>query len=185
MGSRPLDDAELVERARKGDDAAFNELVRRYEGIALRTAYVISGNAADAEDATQTAFVKAYFALSRFRRRAPFSPWLLRIVANEATNARRSSRRRVSLALRAAEQGQLGDAAPSSELALLGGRHAEDLVAALNRLPEGERQVVGCRYLLGFTEEETAEILHVPVATVRSRRVRALKRLRADLGEDE
>ena len=89
------------------------------------------------------------------------------------------------MALRAAEQSQLGGAAPSPELTLLGGRSAENLVEALNRLPEGERQVVGCRFLLGFTEEETAQILEIPVATVRSRRVRALKRLRADLGVDE
>jgi RNA polymerase sigma factor (sigma-70 family) len=185
VGSRPLDEAELVERARSGDDAAFDELVRRHEGIALRTAYVIAGNRSDAEDAAQTAFVKAYFALKRFRRGAPFRPWLLRIVAHEASNTRRSSRRRAALALRAAEQGQPGDAAPSPELTLLGAEGAETMLAALNELPTSERQVVGCRYLLGLSEEETAQLLGVAVATVRSRRVRALKRLRARLGEAE
>ena len=61
-----------------------------YQGIAFRTAYLLTGSAADAEDAAQDAFVKAYYALGRFRKGAELRPWLLRIVANEARNKRRS-----------------------------------------------------------------------------------------------
>ena len=80
---RPLDDAELVERAKRGDLRAWETIVRGYQGLAFRTAYLLSGNAADAEEAVQDGFVKAYRALGRFRRGAPLRPWLLRIVKPE------------------------------------------------------------------------------------------------------
>ena len=86
MVDRPLEETELVERARRGDLRAWETIVRTHQGIAFRTAYVVAGNAADAEEAAQDGFVKAYRALGRFRRGAPFRPWLLRIVANEARN---------------------------------------------------------------------------------------------------
>src|SRR5262245_50641215 len=100
-GGRPLDERELVARAQRGDADAYEELVRAYQGIAFRTAYVLAGNAADAEEAAQDGFVKAYRALWRCRAGAPFKPWLLRIVANESRNRRRSAGRRTGLALRA------------------------------------------------------------------------------------
>ena len=77
-------------------------------------AYVITRNRADAEDATQDALTKAWRAFGRFRAGEPVRPWLLRIVANEARNRRRSSGRRERLALRAAEATS-GEAAPSPE----------------------------------------------------------------------
>jgi RNA polymerase sigma-70 factor (ECF subfamily) len=100
--SRPLDEASLVVRAKHGDAAAYEELVRMHQAIAFRVALVAAGDRGDAEEAVQDGFVKAYRALGRFREGAPFRPWLLRIVANEARNRRRSSGRRAGLALRAA-----------------------------------------------------------------------------------
>src|SRR5690349_3821685 len=94
---------ELARRAQGGDTRAYEELVRPHQEIAFRVAYVITRNAADAEDATQDALVKAWRAIGRFRAGEPMRPWLLRIVANEARNRRRSARRREQLALRAAE----------------------------------------------------------------------------------
>ena len=108
MGGRPLEEAELVERARDGDVEAYGELVRAYQGLAGRVAYVVSGSASDAEDAVQEAFVKAYGALNRFRAGAAFRPWLMRIVANEAINRRRSVRRHATLTARA---GRMSDGA--------------------------------------------------------------------------
>ena len=102
MVSRPRDESELVERARRGDENAYEELVRAHQGIAFRTAYLVVGSAAEAEEAAQEGFVKAYRALGRFRPGSPFRPWLLQIVANEARNRRRSEGRRAALALRAA-----------------------------------------------------------------------------------
>lgn len=181
MEGRPRDEHDLVERARRGHVAAYEELVQRHQGIAYRTAYLIAGNAADAEDATQDGFVKAYRALGRFRRGAPFRPWLLQIVANEARNRRRTAGRRAALDLRLAGAGPSGGAAPSPEAATEAAERRAELLAALGRLREEERLVLACRFFLDLSEEETAAALGVRRGTVKSRASRALARLRADL----
>jgi RNA polymerase sigma factor (sigma-70 family) len=180
---RPHDDRELVARAQRGDADAYEELVHAYQGIALRIAFLIAGNEADAEEAAQDGFVKAHGALWRFRPGAPFKPWLLRIVANEARNRRRSAGRRTGLALRAAAAGDAasGDAAPSPEAALLDAERRRELIAALNRLGESDREAIACRYFLDLSEAETAATLGVLRGTVKSRLSRALERLRAEL----
>jgi RNA polymerase sigma-70 factor (ECF subfamily) len=100
---RPLDDeSDLIERAKRGDAGTVEELVRRYQDVVFRVAYLITGNAEGAKDAAQAAFIKAYCALPRFRSGAPLRPWLLRIVTNEARNRRSSAARRLGLALSAA-----------------------------------------------------------------------------------
>ncbi|MGH3133303.1 MAG: RNA polymerase sigma factor [Gaiellaceae bacterium] len=182
MEGRPPDDAVLAERAKRGDERAFEELVRMYQAIAFRTAYLLTGSASDAEDAAQTGFVKAWAALPRFRLGAPFKPWLLRIVANEAHNRRRSAGRRAALVLRATAALTPGDAAPSPEGAALAGERQEELLAAVGRLGERDRDVLTCRYFLELSEEETATVLHVRRGTVKSRTARALDRLRAEVG---
>ena len=149
-----------------------------YQGIAFRTAYVIARNAADAEEAAQDGFVKAWRALGRFREGAPFRPWLLQIVANEARNRVRSAGRRANLALRAATEESSGGAAPSPEAALLSAEQRAGLLAAVNSLPEEQRTVLSLRYFLGLSEQEVAETLDVPLGTVKSRTARALERLR-------
>src|ERR671931_2367193 len=179
---RPLDESELVERARRGDHDAYAELVHAYQGIAFRTAYLIAGGAAEAEDAAQDGFVKAWRALGRFRAGAPFRPWLLQIVANEARNRRRSAGRRAQLALRAATEISSGDAAPSPEAALLDSEQRRRLLATVNGLPEDQRVVISLRYFAELSEEETAETLGVPRGTVKSRTSRALERLRETYG---
>jgi len=155
--------------------------VRAHQGIAFRTAYLIAGNAADAEDATQDGFVNAYKALGRFRRGAPFRPWLLRIVANEARNRRRSAGRRAGLALRLVEEVRPGDAVPSPEAAVLSDERRAELLDAVNGLREEERLVIGCRFFLGLSEEETAQALDLRLGTVKSRQSRALGHLREEV----
>ena len=150
----------------------FEELVRPHLEIAFRVAYLITHNAADAEDATQDALVKAWRAFGRFRPGAPMRPWLLQIVANEARNRRRSAGRRERLALRV--QASAGEAAPSPA--------DERLVAALEQLSDEHRLVLACRHLLDLSEEETATALGVPVGTVKSRTSRALDSLREAYG---
>ncbi|HEY5662135.1 MAG TPA: sigma-70 family RNA polymerase sigma factor [Gaiellaceae bacterium] len=178
MVGRPLDESELIRRAQRGDAHAYEELVTAYQGIAFRTAYVIARNAADAEEAAQDGFVKAWRALGRFRDGSPFRPWLLRIVANEASNRRRSAGRRASLALRAAAEEPSGGAAPSPEAALLTSEQRATLLAAVEELPEDQRDVVALRYFLDLSEAEVAETLAIPQGTVKSRTARALERLR-------
>jgi RNA polymerase sigma factor (sigma-70 family) len=174
---RPLEDAELARRAREGDDDAYEELVKRYGPIAVRVAWLVTRDHDEAQDAAQEAFVKAYYALPRFRPDLPFRPWLLRIVANEARNRARSGRRRDRLALRAAAVSD-GDAAPSPETAALAQEDREALVSALNRLAPRDREVIGYRFLLGLSEAETAEVLDVRLGTAKSRLSRAMAKLR-------
>jgi RNA polymerase sigma-70 factor (ECF subfamily) len=178
MEGRPEDDSELFTRAQRGDTAAYEEIVRRYQQLAFRTAYVITGSAAEAEDAAQDGFVKAFRALDRFRRGAPPRPWLLRIVANEARNRVRSTRRRLGLELRLAEGFRPGDAAPSPEAASVAAEDRARLLALVNALDEEDRLVIASRYFLELSGEETAAALGIPEGTVKSRLSRALARLR-------
>ena len=180
MEGRPLEDAELVDLARDGDVHAYEELVSRYQGIAYRVAWLVARQAGEAEDAVQEAFVKAYYALPGFRPGAPFRPWLLRIVANEARNRVRSTRRHERLVLRAAAV-EPGGAAPSPETAALDRDEAQALVRALEKLREPDRLVIAYRYLFELSEAEMADALGVRPGTVKSRLSRALGRLRAEL----
>jgi RNA polymerase sigma-70 factor (ECF subfamily) len=177
MEGRPTD-GELFTRAQRGDQAAYEEIVRRYQEVAFRTAYVVTGSAADAEDAAQEGFVKAYRALATFRTGAEPRPWLLRIVANEARNRARSAGRRNQLELRMAERFRPGDAAPSPEAAAVAAEDRRFLVGRLNELSEEDRLVIASRYLLELSGEETAAALNIPEGTVKSRLSRALARLR-------
>jgi RNA polymerase sigma factor (sigma-70 family) len=183
---RPLDqeDNQLVERARGGDVRAYESLVRRYQDLAYRTACLITGSPADAEDATQEGLVKAWHALDRFRSDAPFRPWLLTIVANEARNRRRSGRRQDDLALRVAGARPSGDAAPSPEAAALADERRRNLLAAVAAMPERDRMVIAARFFLELSERETAEVLGCRPGTVKSRVSRALARLRLALDAD-
>ena len=180
MEGRPLEEQDLVEQAKRGDVSAYETLVHQHQGIAFRTAYLVTGTAADAEEAAQDAFVKAYRALGRFRAGAPFRPWLLRIVANEARNRRRSAGRRAGLALRLAEEPS-GDAAPSPEATVLDRERRELLLAGISRLREDDRLVIACRYFLDLSEDETAATLGWRRGTVKSRLSRALDRLREEV----
>lgn len=157
--------------------------MRLHQQLAFRTARVLARDAADAEEAAQDAFVKAWHALARFDPARPFRPWLLAIVANEARNRRRAAGRREGLALRVAAASE-GGAAPSPELALLVAERHAALVEALERLDERDRQVIACRYLLELTEAETAAALGCRAGTVKSRLSRALERLRAQAGTE-
>ena len=150
----------------------------RYRDLAFRTAFLITRSAADAEDAAQDAFVKAYYALERFRARDSFRPWILRIVSNEAKNRLRSARRREGLALRAAEDRRSGDAAPSPEAAAIEVETKEALLRALGGLKENDRLIIAYRYFLELSEAETASALGIRPGTVKSRLFRALDRLR-------
>jgi len=178
MEGRPTDEVELFSRAQRGETAAYEEIVQRYQQVAFRTAYVITGSAAEAEDATQDGFVKAYRALATFRPGAEPRPWLLRIVANEARNRVRSTGRRRQVELRLAEGFRPGGAAPSPEAATLAAEERRRLLNLVNELSNDDRLVISSRYFLDLSGEETAAALGIPEGTVKSRLSRALTRLR-------
>ena len=181
MEGRPPTEQELVARAQRGDVDAYERIVEAYQGIAFRVAYLMCGDATEAEDAAQEGLVKAFRALPRFRSGAPLRPWLLQIVANEARNRRRAAGRRANLALQAAAETRPGDAAPSPEAAVIGAEQRDELLAAVNRLREEERLVVACRYFLDLSEAETAAALDLRPGTVKSRLSRALDHLRTTM----
>jgi RNA polymerase sigma-70 factor (ECF subfamily) len=156
--------------------AAYEALVRAHTAVAHRMAVLLVGRS-DAEDIVQEAFVKAYRALPRLPADVPFRPWLLRIVRNEASNARRSAGRRGALLERAGRvAGQ--PPAPSAEEATLVSQSRSALLAAVDALPGRFRDVVVCRYLLDLSETDTGQVLDLPKGTVKSRLSRALRHLR-------
>jgi len=178
---RPLEqsgESVLVERARRGDQDAYGELVTRYQALAARVAYVITSSSAEAEDVTQDAFVKAYYALDRFRAGAPFRPWLLRIVANEAKNRKVAVGRHPTVELSAAADRASGETALSPEEAAVAADLRAGLVAAINRLRPEDRLVLAYRFFFDLSEVEMADALGVARGTVKSRLSRAMGRLR-------
>lgn len=169
----------MIARVRAGEPEAYAELVRAHTSVALRAAMAF-GAGADAEDVVQSAFIKAYQSLSRFREGAEFRPWLLRIVVNETRNTVRSAGRLRALAGREALLLGSEPLIPESTdpaLAALADERRTQLLAALDELSEDQRQVVAYRYLLEMDEAETAEALGVARGTVKSRLHRALTRL--------
>src|SRR6266567_580725 len=183
MEGRPEEDAELFARAQRGSIDAYEEIVQRYQQLAFRTAYVITRSAAEAEEAAQDAFVKAYRALAGFRTGAEPRPWLLRIVANEARNRIRSAGRRQRLELRLAEGYRQGDAAPSPEAAAVAAEDRRRLLQLVNGRSDDDRLVIASRYFLELNSVETAAALGSPEGTVKSRLSRALSRLRSRVEE--
>lgn len=160
-------------------------LLRSHQQIALRTAWVVTGGSAEAEDAVQEAFIRAWRAMPRFRAGAPFRPWLMTIVANEARTRGRSAARRARLQLReAAERKVSGGASQSPETAVLTADAGAALAAAIDRMSRRDREVILCRHVLELSERETAAVLGCPPGTIKSRLSRALSRLRVML-EDE
>ena len=174
-----------MSRARRGDHDAFGALVDTFAEVAFRTAYLVTRDAAEAEDAAQEAFVKAYRALDRFREGSPFRPWLLRIVGNTARNRRRSAGRQAGLRLRAQAEAPRIASAPSPEAGLLEDERRRALLDAINALPADDRLVVGARYFLDLSEAEIAALAGVAPGTVKSRLFRARRKLADAIGTRE
>ena len=175
-----VEDAVLITRARSGDRDAYGMLVHRHQRIAFRTAYAVCGDAAEAEDAAQEAFVKAYRALGRFRDGSPWRPWLLAIVANEARNRLRSAGRREHLAVRIARGATVAEA-PAPDVAALLSEQRTELAEALAALDPAQRDAIVLRHVLDLSEAETAAVLGCRAGTVKSRVSRGLARLRETL----
>jgi RNA polymerase sigma factor (sigma-70 family) len=173
-----LDDVDLVERAKHGDVSAYEELVRRYQAIAFRTALVMTRNSEASEDAAQSAFIKAYYALPRFRRGSPFRPWLLKIVGNEARNQMRTSHRRSRYELQLIGDPTRDTVSPSPESTVIARLGRDELLNALNHLPDAASQVIEYRYFLELSEVEMAAVLGCARGTIKSRLSRSLGLLR-------
>ncbi|MBV9171951.1 MAG: DUF1002 domain-containing protein [Chloroflexi bacterium] len=180
MSAEPSD-RDLVGRARRGELDAFEELVRRYQGLAVRVAFLITGDLSDAEDVVQDSFVKAHQSLGRVQVDS-FRAWLLRIVANEARNTRKAKLRQAAVLSRASGADGGGPSA-SPEHAVLAEEQRMVLLSAMDGLREEDRLAISYRYFFDLSETEMVEALGWRRGTVKSRLARALVRLRGELGE--
>lgn len=177
-------DQDLVARIRGGDGSAFELLMRRHNRMMFRAARSILGNDAEAEDAVQEAYVRAYRALDGFRGEAKLSTWLTRIAVNEALGRRRAGAREVVLAEvpvdAAHEAVPEWDRPPSEspEETTMRKELGEVLEASVDRLPQDYRTVFMLRVIEGLSERDTAEALAIglPLVKVRLFRARALLR---------
>jgi RNA polymerase sigma-70 factor (ECF subfamily) len=180
-------DAEVVQRARKGDHAAFRVLVERYQGRAYRLALRVLRDEDQAQDVVQDAFLKAYGALDRFQGRSGFYTWLYRIVMNLCLDRKRRDRsdREVEwddqqLPGGVVAGGAEPDAATPEQEA--GRSELRRLVGqAIQELPEDARRTIQLREIDGLSYQEIAEALGIPKGTVMSRLHYARKRLQEAL----
>ena len=182
MGSGTLalsdGDDKLVKRAKKGDSRAFDLLVLKYQGRVAQLVSRYLNNAAEVEDVTQEAFIKAYRALPNFRGESAFYTWLYRIAANAAKNHLVALGRRPTsdMALDDSEvfdvPGPLKDHESPDEVIM--GQQLEALISrTIEELPVELRAALTLREFEGLSYEEIADVLECPIGTVRSRIFRA------------
>src|SRR5262250_2052231 len=179
------EELQLVQAAKKGDDSAFEELVRRYDRNVFRIAQHITQNREDAEDVVQEAFLKAYGNLAQFQEQSKFYTWLVRIAVNEALMKlrRRRPERMVSLDedVKTEEDSlprEVADWSPNPEQQYSQAELRDILTRTIQGLPPSFRTVFVLRDVEGLSTEETAEALDLSIPAVKSRLLRARLQLR-------
>ena len=177
----------LIRRVQAGETEAFEDLVRAHEKTVYNLALRMTGDAQDAEDMAQEAFLKAYRSLGDFRGESKFSVWLYRIVSNVCLDFLRRRSRRPTVSLTAEDeegeeqQWDVPDERLSPERLLEQKLTREAVQAGLRELPEEQREILLLREIKGLSYEEIGEILSLEPGTVKSRIFRARKRLCAFL----
>jgi RNA polymerase sigma-70 factor (ECF subfamily) len=181
------DDSYLIALSVRGDRAAFGVLVRRHQDRLYQTAYRLLGNAADAQDVVQDAFLNAYQSLHQFQGNARFFTWLYRIAVNSAISLRRRDARLAGrrATVTADSRGGPTQVEPHDEsegsrpdTALERAEDEQRLQAALDSLSPEHRAVLVLKEIEGRKYETIADVLGVPIGTVRSRLHRARLELR-------
>lgn len=178
------DDGTLVAASQKGDQAAFGEIVRRYQRAVHRLAWSLTRNASDADDLAQETFVRAWGAIGRFETGQPLYPWLARIVTNQAYSLFRHRRRRPEQSIEPlVEAGQQWgvDDDPAEHSAR--GEHHARLRECFAELAPEHQAVLSLRVMQDLSYEEIASALGVPIGTVMSRLSRARTDLKRRLAE--
>jgi len=190
-GSPDASEAELVRRVAAGDQAAFEALMRKHNRALFRTARAILRDDAEAEDALQEAYLRAYRTIGTYRGEARLSTWLARVVANEALmRLRKQARRSAIVPLQAGvaveELNQIaeGSMEKSPESSARRAEMRKLLEERIDALPGAYRAVFMLRAVEEYSVEETASILQIPEATVRSRFFRARSLLREGLASE-
>lgn len=180
-------DQRLLQRAKRGDRAAFSELVDRYRDRIYAFLYRMVHDREEALDLAQETFLRVYRSLHSFRLEQPFKPWLYRIANNLAIDYLRKRKDTISLdAPIDKEEGwfmQIADQRPGPELLHEQSELADYLVDLIEQLPENYRNVILLRHGQDLSYQEIAEILQVPVSTIKTRLFRAREALRMKLVE--
>ena len=177
--ARIAGEADLVARTLAGDRAAFGVLVERYAPQARRVARAVLGDPDEADDAAQDGFLSALVKLGQYDARRPFGPWLMRIVANAATNRRR---RRQVRKVEPLDPGLVGGG-PRPDTEAVRSELGDRLRSALAELPPRRRTAVVLFDVEGYSHAEIAEMLGIPEGTVRSEVFHARRRLRSLLAD--
>ena len=179
----PTDDS-LVAACQKGDQAAFGEIVRRYQRAVHALAWTLTRNAGDADDLAQETFVRAWGAIGRFERGLPLYPWLARIVTNQAFTLFRHRRRRpessIEPYLEAGREWGVDDDPADHTARAERDRHLRECFA---ELAEEHQAVLALRAVQELSYDEIAQALGVPAGTVMSRLSRARVDLKRRLAE--
>ncbi len=173
---------DLIKRALEGSEPAWQALVEEHQEAVFRLAYLLIGNADDAEDITQETFIAAYKALHTFDSSRPLRPWLLSIAANRARNTYRSFSRYTAAIGRFSKT--VSPVTASAESISSRNDEQRTLWQAIQRLKHEDRQIIYLRYFLELSVPETADTLDVAPGTVKSRLHRALERLKAIIERD-
>ncbi len=176
-------DEELVEACQSGEASAFDILVARWEDRIRGAAFRFLGSEEEARDVAQEAFLKAYRALSTFKREARFSSWLYQIATNLCRDRLRRRRTRATVSLEALEENGpvMVETRPGAHERLLERDLARAVRRAIDALPEEQREVVILKEYQDLTFLEIAHALDVPVSTVKTRLYRGLDQLRLRL----
>jgi len=176
------DDAQLIEQTLTGRSAAFGELVRKYQDRLFNSVAHVVGNTEDAQDIVQDAFVHAFLKLESFRQRAAFYTWLYRIAFNTAMTHCRTRRPTVSIEhAKECAGAEPADTNDSAETALLRKEQCQQVRSAIARLKDEYRPAIVLREIDGCCYETIAEILELPIGTVRSRLYRGRLQLAEEL----
>ncbi len=169
-------ESDLIERAHQGDSDAWERLVQGHQEAVFRLAYLLLGDAGDAEDVAQETFIRAFRYLHTYDSSRSWRPWLLGIAANLARNRRRAFGRYLHHLGRLARLTPEQTLDPENEVAHLA--NAQALWRAVQRLEAADQEIIYLRYFLELSVEESAETLNIAPGTVKSRLYRALGRLR-------
>jgi RNA polymerase sigma-70 factor, ECF subfamily len=176
------DDAQYISQTLSGNRAAFGELVRKYQARLLNALFHVIGNREEAEDVAQEALMQALLKLDSFRQQSTFYTWLYRIAFNTWVTRRRRGRHEVSMDQireRTGEEPLDAGAAPSERV--IRDEQARQVWVAMHALQDEHRAILVLREIEGCRYETIAEILDLPVGTVRSRLHRARLQLRDQL----
>jgi RNA polymerase sigma-70 factor (ECF subfamily) len=177
-----VNESDQIERARLGDEFAWESLIDQHREAVFRLAYLLLGDAHDAEDIAQETFIRTFRHLDRFDAHRPLRPWLLHIAANLARNRRRSIGRYLAALGRMLQANPEG--VTTAEAETIQQWEAQTLWQAVRQLSPTDQEVIYLRYFLDLSVAETAQTLAVAPGTVKSRLHRALAHLRAVMTRD-